>query len=201
MYANWPTPPALNATSAAWTTYWTTTGSAANWPYNWTSSNPHFWINTVSNKGVTGNGLTSALNTSVTPLADNVIALVIWPRLSPVEDATGNKLTTNYTYDSQAGAIVSGGATQPLTANQLPPTIQVTMIVISAASAARLDTGSTPPTVIETALSGKFTKSDVTDYANDLASVGTSLAAAHIQYQVLNTTITMKESKWSDNSQ
>jgi hypothetical protein len=76
------------------------------------------------------------------------------------------------------------------------------MIVISAASATRLDNGTgTPPTVIENALNGKFVKSDATDYAADIASVSTALSAAKIAYQVLNTTITMKESKWSDYSQ
>jgi len=201
MYANWPSPPAANATAAAWTTYWTT-NSNGNWPYFWSSSNPNFWINTVKNLGVAGSGTGSTLNSSVTPLADNVIALVVWPRLNLVDDSDGTKLTTNYTYDSQAGAIPSGGAAQPLTANQLPPTIQVTMIVINAASATRLDNGSgTPPTVIENALSGKFTKSDATDYAADINAVSTALASANIGFEVLNTTITMKESKWSDSSQ
>jgi uncharacterized protein (TIGR02599 family) len=207
MSANWPTPPSSSATSLQWTTYWTS-NTSGNWPYFWTSSNPNFWINTVKNLGVTGNGTTSQLGSSDTPLADNVIALIVWPRLNLVDDATGNKLTTNYTYDSQnpsgfpAMTINATTGTQYLTANQLPPTIQVTMIVISAASATRLDNGSgTPPTVIESALSGKFTKSDTTDYAADIASVSTALSTANIAFQVLNTTITMKESKWSDYSQ
>ena len=200
MYANWPTTSA-SWTASQWTTYWTV-NSSGNWPFNWTSGNPNFWINTVKNVGIAGSGSASKLNNSVTPLADNVIALVVWPRLNLIDDATGNKLTSNYAYDSQAGAITSGGVEQPLTGNQLPPTVQVTMILISAASAAQLDTGTgTPPTAIETALNGKFVKSDVTDYAADIAAVSNSLAASKISFQVLNTTVTMKESKWSDYSQ
>jgi uncharacterized protein (TIGR02599 family) len=75
------------------------------------------------------------------------------------------------------------------------------MILISEASAVQTCTSSTPPTAIETALSGKFTGSTYTQYQADIDAVGASLAASHITYEVLNTTVTMKESKWSDYAQ
>jgi uncharacterized protein (TIGR02599 family) len=137
----------------------------------------------------------------VAPLAENVIALIVWPRLSDVDDPTGTKLSSDYQYDSQKNALTTP---QPLTANQLPPTLQVTLIVISEASAVRLDTGSaTPPTVIENALKNgtqsRFT--DPTQYNTDLNAVSSALAASHISFDILSTSIPMKESKWSDNSQ
>jgi len=190
-YCNWATTPTSTATASQWSTYWT------NMATFWST---HAWINnTIGNLG------TGTPNTNDTPLVNNVIALIVWPHLSDVEDPPGGtydgaRLTSNYTYDSQNGAMPTSG-TQPITANQLPPTVQITMIVISEASAARLNMGATPPTVIETALSGKFTSSKYTQYQADLASVSASLSAAHIAFEVLNTSVTMKESKWSDNSQ
>ncbi len=192
VYRGWPLVPLTAATDTAsviqtkWTTYW------GNWATFWATPT---WINNISNAG------TGTLKSSVAPLADNIIALVVWPRLSSVDNPAGTKLTTNYTYDSQKNALTTP---QPLTANQLPPTVQITMIVISEASAVRLDTHSvTPPTAIENALkngaSTRFT--DPTKYQADLTAIGSALAASGITYEVFSTSVTMKESKWSDNSQ
>ena len=77
----------------------------------WTA---HAWISTIKNPA------TGAPNTNNTPLASNVIALIVWPRLSPVDDPPsstsydGGKLASNagaitpapYTYDSQYQSLV-----------------------------------------------------------------------------------------------
>ncbi len=152
------------------------------------------WTGNIAN---TGPGATLAAD--AIPLADNVISMVIWPMLPSALDATGTSLAPNYIYDSQlspAPALNGGVVVQPLTAHQLPPIIQVTMVVIDEASAARIDTkSSTPPTVIENALQGKFVSAS--KYAADLASVENSLSASHIGFEVLNTSVVMRESKWS----
>ncbi len=144
----------------------------------------------------TGSGQSPA--TDALPLADNVIALVIWPRLPTGQDAAGTQLAPNYLYDSQLspGKFSGTPATQPLWADQLPPIVQVTMVVIDEASAIRLDTkSSTPPPLINNALQGKF--SDVNKYSADLAALESSLAANHIGFETLNTSVVMGESKWS----
>lgn len=131
----------------------------------------------------------------VSPLADNVIALVVWPRLSTAEDPDGDALTPTgtYSYDSQAAAMTFP---QNVTANQLPPVVQVTMIAISEASAARIDTGTaTPPDAIESALSGKFT--EVNRYQSDLDDIARSLTAANIEFKIFSTAVPLRESKWS----
>jgi uncharacterized protein (TIGR02599 family) len=153
------------------------------------------WINNIQN---TSTGPTQS-STYVAPLADNVIALIVWPRLSSEDDPSGTVLTADYTYDSQANVAPTQNSNgiyiQPLTANQLPPNLQLTMIVIDEASAVRLNSSATPPNVIESALKGKFT--DVTKYAADLSSVAASLSAGHITFQIFDATIPMRESKWS----
>jgi uncharacterized protein (TIGR02599 family) len=156
------------------------------------SSSSNGWITDVCNYPPPASS-----GTSVTPLADNVIALIVWPRLSSADDSTGAKLAPNYQYDSMEGAKLTP---QPITANQLPPTVQVSMVIISEAAASRIDTNSdTPPAIIEEALKGKFT--DVRQYKADLDTLSTALSAKHIDFQVFNTTVPMRESKWSDASQ
>lgn len=150
-----------------WTTYW----------------NDREWITDISPDG-----------TAVAPLADNVIALIVWPRLSAGEDPDGLRLTEDYQYDSKSDQFL---VPQPVTANQLPPTVQVTLVTISEASAVRLDTKSnTPPAAIENALSGKFT--DPAKHEDDLEAMADSLTAARVEFQIFNTSITLRESKWSD---
>jgi uncharacterized protein (TIGR02599 family) len=154
------------------------------------------WITDIVNNG--GNPVTSG--SWVSPLADNVIALLFWPRVSKADDSTGTRLTGSsnaYAYDSRSNATAT---TQPITANQLPPVVQITMVMISEASAQRLDThSSTPPAAVEAALNGKFT--DVTKYDADLVKMESILVQNHIAYQVFTTAVPLKESKWSDSAQ
>lgn len=167
-------PPASNDKSTLenyWNSYWTA----------------HAWINQISN---------ASTSPYVTPLADNVIALVVWPKLSKADDATGAQLSGNYLYDSKSGQFDT--PVQKITANQLPPMIQVTMVMISEASAARLNMQSTPPAEIENALQNKFT--DVLKYKDDLETLGRELAAKHIEYNIFTSTVPLRESKWSGNS-
>jgi uncharacterized protein (TIGR02599 family) len=85
----------------------------------------------------------------------------------------------------------------------LPQILQITLVAIDAASATRLDTGSsTPPAVIENALKigspSPFTVASTAQYSLDLAALESALAAAKIHYEVLTTSITLRESKWSN---
>lgn len=149
------------------------------------------WADAISSEDTDPNDSSKPLTK---PLVDNVIALIAWPRLSLEDDPDGTKLTDNYSYDSQN----SGGATatQRTTFGQLPPTVQVTMVIIDEASASRLDTGnSSSPKILEDALKGKFRS--VSQYQRDLDDLGTALSANHINYQILNTSVILRESKWS----
>ena len=108
-------------------------------------------------------------------------------------------MCTDFQYDSSNSG-------NPIVVNQLPPIVQVTMVVISEASAQRVDTLSlTPPPDIEAALSGSggapFTASNLAQYTADLKTLSTALASRHITFQVFTTSIPLKESKWSNKSQ
>jgi len=155
------------ATEAQWTAYWTA----------------HAWTTDISN---------TSTAQFITPLADNVIAMIIWPRLTLADDEAGTLLASHYIYDSKDGQY---SKPQKNIANQLPPTLHVTLVTISEASAAALNMGSTPPTVIESALNNKFT--DVTQYQQDLVDLASKLDSNKIDYTILNTTVILRESKWS----
>lgn len=141
------------------------------------------------------NGTTAS--SYISPLSDNVIAAIIWPRLSPHDDPTGEKLTKDYSYDSKKDASPTPPATQPPTANHLPPMVQLTLVVISEASAVRLDKqSSTPPAEIEGALQGKF--KDVANYKIDLDNLQKELTDKNIEFEIFTTSVPLAGSKWSD---
>lgn len=136
--------------------------------------------------------LQSAMATEL-PVAENIIAMIVWPRLSAGDDPNGTSLSSDYQYNSRENATVKP---QPSTANQLPPTVQVTLIAISEAAAARLDTrSSTAPAEIQSALSGRFTQ--VANYQKDLDAVSRALSDKGIAFQIFTLSVVMKESKWS----
>jgi uncharacterized protein (TIGR02599 family) len=152
------------------------------------------WTANIANTGPAATPAPNAI-----PLADNVVAMVIWPRLPTGQDPVGTNLAPSYIYDSQANSapvLTKGVGVQPATVDQLPPLLQVTMVVIDEASAARIDTkSSTPPPAIENALQGKFINAN--NYGSDLASVESSLSGSHVGFEVLNTSVVSRESKWS----
>lgn len=129
---------------------------------------------------------TNGVTASAWPLADNVIALIVEPR---EELTSANSIAPNYNYDSRNGT--------PIQKAQLPPIVQLTMVVIDEASASRLNPpgASGMPSVISNALSGKF--SDVSKYQDDLQRLETALTTARIKYQVFTSTVMLRESKWS----
>lgn len=143
----------------------------------------------------TGANWTNGMANYAWPLADNVIALIVWPRRSVVEDAAGTNISPAYVYDSRIALPASASIPPSIQYAQMPPTVQLTMVVIDEPSAIRQTPGSDEPTAIKNALEGKFT--DVTRYQSDLTALQDALTAAHINYRTFNTTVTLRESKWS----
>jgi len=127
-------------------------------------------------------------------IAQNVILMLFWPRLPEEEDTTGNALSENFLYNSRSGANV---VPQPLTANQAPPLVQVTLVAVDEISMRRLSDAATPPTEIVSALQSLFRISTSDAYAADLGVLEARLNAAKIGYQVFTATIPIRESKWS----
>ncbi len=139
-----------------------------------------------------------------TVIADNVILLLCWPRLSKEEDPTGTALTGSfnnaYRYNSQTGAT---DIPQPITANQQPPLVQVTMVVLDKVNADRLPNTTDVPTAISDALKDLFTVAKEGDadtagtFQGDLALLESRLTEKHIGYQIFNSTVPLRETKWT----
>jgi uncharacterized protein (TIGR02599 family) len=155
-------------------------------------------------------------------LAENIVALIFLPRLSPENEAyySGNPavaaatLAPDYFYDSttvgksgyysgtQNGFNLAGGAN---TINQLPPLVQVTMVAIDEPSAIRLQArfgAVSPPSAallnqLYAGPSGGALFTDATQYATDLTNFQLNLTKLHLTYHVFQTNVGIKEARWS----
>lgn len=126
-------------------------------------------------------------------LAENVVALILLPRLSPQEDATGSALAPYYAYDSTCGGHSK---------NQLPPMVQVALVAIDEASAGRMT--SADAAALQARIEGLFRdagsfESDLrktTSQADD-ASLEAALLVRKINYRIFTTNVILRGAKWS----
>ena len=139
-------------------------------------------------------GQTWVSGASAVPIAENVIYLLAWPRKSPTDDPQGTALTgsAEFSYNSRSNADTDP---QPATAHQMPPVMQITMVVLDDASAARICLSSTKPADIGNALKDLFASPDEDTFKEDLKTLEGRLAAAHLNYQVFSALIAIRESK------
>jgi len=169
--------------------------------YNYTSGNRAYtnidWIS---------NSMTLVTNRPVHVIAENVIALIILPKLSPTDitiwNAAGSNysigsLAPSYSYDSSTNLNSNSPIDPKLnTHNQLPPVIQVTMVAVDETSAVRF-----------TNAYANFTNASPQGYGNlfqtasnlptDLTTLGSILAAKGINYRIFTTDVMIKGAKWS----
>lgn len=129
--------------------------------------------------------------------AENIVALVILPKLTPEEDPTGRSLAPNYSYDSTsigASAALTGSAAAAVNSkNQIPPVIQVTMVAVDEISFSRLQSGSKMPDFFGT--TSPF--SDASKYDADLRALEQTLQNKRLNYRVFTTNVSLKTAKWS----
>lgn len=150
-------------------------------------------------------------------IAENVIALVLLPKLPPNRDSTGAALAPKYNFNSRiplgAGsdpswtgfppdALATGSGTRH---HLLPSLMQVVLVVIDETSALRLQGNSTSvPTGINLAKTSLFT--DATKLSSDIQAVEDICNAKsgnltgntlRLNYRVFNTDIQIREAKWS----
>lgn len=126
-------------------------------------------------------------------LAENVVALVALPRLSPREDAAGTALAPKYEYNSADDG-------SPDTRNQLPPVVQVAVVAIDEASALRMSANDVE--AVKTRLDRLFQDaghfaSDLTRSAGGDGSLEALLIARRINYHIFTTNVLLRGAKWS----
>jgi uncharacterized protein (TIGR02599 family) len=131
----------------------------------------------------------AAASPPVHVLAENVIALVLIPKLTPEEDPTGALLSPAFSYDST----VKRSDAKINTKNQLPPVVQMTMVAIDETSANRMSAADASE--VQTKLGSLFTSAS--QYSADLATLEEFLTGKKINHRVFTTNISIKGAKWS----
>lgn len=132
-------------------------------------------------------------------LAENIVALVILPKLSKKEDPTGVKLAPKYSYDSAptAANVAPSRLTDPLNPlHQLPPVVQVTMVALDEVSARKVFKAETPPPEVE-ALVEAPAFSDAQNLTSDLTTLQTELTSRHLNFRVFTTSVSIRGARWS----
>jgi len=151
--------------------------------------------------------------TASRPVAENIVALIITPRLSKrdeqeIKGSSGapdpSPLAPRYTYDSSLALNDGQTGSDPRTnpKNQLPPILQITMIAIDESSAARLNLTAASGDTFK--LSNKF--NDTSKYTKDLvvsptgaadASLENALIGRRASYRIFTTNVPIRAAKWS----
>ena len=138
-------------------------------------------------------------------LAENVVALIILPKLSPGDQAAGSytdsSLAPNYTYDS---TLPGAGSTDPNldSQTQLPPLVTVTIVAVDETSYSRfqgtstaMPTNLTPNSLFQNA--GDTKDATNAGFARDLQTLEGNLQVDHLSYRVFTTDVSIKSAKWS----
>ncbi|HSI63778.1 MAG TPA: Verru_Chthon cassette protein C [Candidatus Saccharimonadia bacterium] len=160
------------------------------------SVTPRLWFQDAAKQVVAEEEtVTSAAYTR--PVTDNIIALIVSPRVSPAEAAeTGRKqewVAPNYAYDSVELTGASGNNPQG-TQHLLPPLVRVTLVALDEVSARRLEEQSgaeAPELLTATAFS------DAANYERDLKSLEEKLRDEKLNYRIFTTTVGLRNSKWA----
>ncbi|GAT32643.1 Verru_Chthon cassette protein C [Terrimicrobium sacchariphilum] len=134
------------------------------------------------------NWITNALsNGSARVLAENVVAFAVrpmWP----------DGASTSYSYDSGVSWAGNSG-NQPREMNQLPPRLEVILVVIDEATSARLQGNSSAAPDLGFEPNEVF--HDPAEWDNDLKKVERGLQDGRIPYRVFRTTVPVGTSLWN----
>lgn len=136
------------------------------------------------------------------PVAENIVALVIWPRAAEelVNDSSSSDsvppLTTDFGYDTKE--YLAGGSTRAtLSRNQLPPQVQITLVALDEVSAERLER--LPESEKGLLAPGQlFTSSaPASSLKDDLDTLVDFLNSKGLRYHVFTTSVTIRQAKFS----
>lgn len=130
-------------------------------------------------------------------IADNIIGLIFWPRLSVEEDSTGQLLGPTLAYNSRPPG--AAGPVQPISAHQLPPLVEVVMVAIDEPSALKMEDGSDQPGQLPPLFQGLFEQSGMDNFERDILELENRLNGVQpkLNHRVFRATVALKEAKWN----
>ena len=141
-------------------------------------------------------------------LAENIIALVLLPKLTPNDQTAGKyndgSLAPGYFYDSTGKGMTTTNDRNLNPKHQLPPVVQVTMVAVEETSFSRFQSNSSTMPAFG-GLSSLFTTVGDTvnpqspGCAKDLQTLQTNLLAIKpaLTFRVFTTNVSLKGAKWS----
>lgn len=129
------------------------------------------------------------------PIADNILALIVSPRDSLVQNAGGrddtfSQIAPNYAYDSNDTSDGFAGFAQ-----QVPPLVRLTMVAIDENSAIRMENGTIMPDVMP---EGLF--QTTSNYEKDIETLSVALNASNVNHKIFSSMVMLRSAKWSDNN-
>ena len=135
-----------------------------------------------------------------TPLAENIVALIITPLPANQGGSTTSQpedLAPNYYYDTRAAQHSSGVSNEVIakTAHQLPPLVRITLVAITEKSALDLEQEN-DEAMPDLGIDELF--DDVTEYEEDMAALEKALVAKGIDFRIFNTTVKLRNSRWNE---
>jgi uncharacterized protein (TIGR02599 family) len=169
--------------------------------YNYTSTNRSY-----TNVDWVSNSITLSSNRPAHVLAENVIALIILPKLSPTDVSNWNALGSNYstaslapnfTYDSSQNLNTNPVDPNLDTHNQLPPVIQVTLVAVDETSAVRFANTYSNLMSANSPQGYADLFQTASNLPSDLTTLGSILASKQINYRIFTTDVMIKGAKWS----
>lgn len=134
------------------------------------------------------------------PIAENILALVISPRLARVgrNDADTYKIAQNYSFDSTVAGDV-GTSDQDFgpqgTQHLLPPLLQVTMVALDSRGGERISFDAQLQTQVVQMVTSRF--SSAARYKADLQALESDLVQKRLAYRVFTSAIPLRQSRWS----
>lgn len=140
---------------------------------------------------------TESVSAFTRPVTENIIALVIAPRVPEAESKELGRapdwIAPSYAYDSVQVASTSTNSPQG-TQHLLPPMLQVTLVAVDEISARKLEEKymNAPPPLLPP---GAF--STASKYQQDLKALEDKLQEEKLDYRVFSSTITLRNSKWA----
>jgi len=119
-------------------------------------------------------------------LAENIVALVVLPKLPDEQGAPDAFLSPGYEYNTRTNWTVGA---QPVQMHQLPPVIRVVMVAVDESTALRNPS-------IGTSFKDLF--QDPALLATNLATVETTLRNEGANYRIFRTDVPLRSAKWSE---
>lgn len=133
---------------------------------------------------------------TVRPVAENIIVLIISPRLPEYDKNDPDFIAPNFVYDSREFQWGKKSDDRvELAQHQIPPLMQITMVAVDETDMARWLSmnGSREPDFVS---SGLFKSQRALE--QDLETLRNDLDTEKVRHRVFTTTIRMRESKWTE---